>query len=540
MFRSLRVRFFLIVWPLVVAATVGVGWYFGRWTRVELHREMRVAAAFDVADLSLGDSVSFLLATDPPPEPDQLLEGLLAMADAASEAGFPGPRLLLLDASGQLVATTDPGLEEATYEFDEDVLHLRRELPGGKGKLEMRLRGEDVTIPQGFRFVDGVDPAEPVRLYVVPSPEIDIRGRSVNVWLGEGARGGEGAPDVGASDEAASDEGAPHEALRETLDEFQVTDFLDRTDRMILTGVLLASLIAAIATLLLARPVVGRAGRLAMAARRIREGDLSVRLPARSKDELGEVEGAFNEMAKELERSEELKRRMVSDAAHELRTPLTNLVGTLEAVEDGLREPDEATMTSLREEVSLLERLVEDLQEIAVADAGALTLDLDDVDLFTEAETAIDAFTATATAAGVKVHLQGDGVPAHFVKRDESLDPYLVRADRRRLAQIFRNLLGNAITHAPEGSEVRVRVARRGQNLDVAIQDQGAGIPPEHLDLIWERFYRVEDSRTRDNGGIGLGLAIVKRLVEAQGGRVWAESRPGEGATFHFTLPSVT
>ncbi|MDX1393509.1 MAG: ATP-binding protein [Gemmatimonadota bacterium] len=527
MLRSLRWRFFLIVWPLVVGAIIAVGWYFGRSTRVALHREMRVAAAFDVEDLALGDSVAHLLALDPPPEPDELLAAMLSLARAAEEAGFPEPRLALIDDSGTLAATTDPELARAVLELDGDVLHVHRTFADGGGSeanVEMRLRGEDVALPDDFRFVDGVDPARPVRLFLIPSPEMRFSDRRFDLRVG---------------DETFADDAFGNE----TIDEFQVGEFLNRTNRTILTGVILASVLAALATLLLARPVVGRAGALAAAARRIREGDLTVRVPARSRDELGDVEGAFNEMAEELERSEEIKRRMVSDAAHELRTPLTNLVGTLEAIEDGLRRPDESTLASLREEVSLLERLVEDLQEIAVADAGALALDLDDVDLFAEADAAIEAFESKARARGVALHLQADGVPGRFVKADAASDtlpePWMVRADRRRLAQIFRNLLANAITHAPADTEVRVRLARRGANIDVAVQDRGAGIPPKHLDLIWERFYRIEESRDRDSGGIGLGLAIVKRLVEAQGGRVWAESRPGEGATFHFTLPAA-
>ncbi|MDH3732435.1 MAG: ATP-binding protein [Gemmatimonadota bacterium] len=518
MIRSLRFRFFMIVWPLVVAAVVGVGWYFGRSTRVALHQEMRVAAAFDVADLALGDSVTLILSAQPTPEPDELLGSLMGLVDVAEMAGFPAPRIVILDATGRLEATTDPELEDATYELDGEVLHFHREFEERGGNIEMRLRGDDVRIPEGFRFVDGVEPEEPVRLFLVPRPEIGMGPRGLNVRLGE--------------EEFGSAE------LNETIDEFQADEFLDRTNRTILTGVLLASVIAALATLLLASPVVGRAGRLATAARQIREGDLKARVPATSGDELGDVESAFNEMAEALESSEELKRRLVSDAAHELRTPLTNLVGTLEAVEDGLREADEPTMASLREEVALLERLVADLQEIAVADAGALTLDLEEVDLFAAAESAIEAIGATAESANVKIHLQGDGVPAHFVKRDEDAE-YVVVADRRRLAQVFRNLLRNAVTHSPPGTEVRVRLSSRGQNLDVAVQDQGPGIPAKHLDLIWERFYRVEDARDRQSGGMGLGLAIVKRLVEAQGGRVWAESRPEEGATFHFTLPAV-
>jgi signal transduction histidine kinase len=519
MIRSLRVRFFLVVWPLVVAAVVGVGWYFGQQTRVQLHREMRIAASFDVTDLGLGDSVSVLLAADPAPEPGDLLDGLLQLAEAAEESGFPGPRLILLDAAGRLEATTDPAIDDASLELDGEVLHFHRDL-GEDRKMEMRLRGEDISIPPGFRFIDGIAPSEPVRLFILPSPDIDISERGISVRLGD--------------DSAVDDLGGNEFIGNETIDEFQADQFLVRTNQTILTGVLLASLIAALATLFLARPVVGRAGRLATAARQIREGDLTAR-----GDELGDVEAAFNEMAETLEQSEDLKRRMVSDAAHELRTPLTNLVGTLEAVEDGLREPDAPTLASLREEVGLLERLVEDLQEIAVADAGALVLDLQPVDLFSEAETAIEAMTAGATAAEVRVHLQADGVPAHFAKKSEETEPYLVIADRRRLGQVLRNLLRNAVTHSPPGSEIRVRLSRRGQGLDVAVQDQGSGIPAKHLDLIWERFYRVEDARDRDSGGMGLGLAIVKRLVEAQGGRVWAESRPGEGATFHFTLPAA-
>ena len=536
MIRSLRFRFFLVVWPLVVAAVVGVGWYFGRQTRMQLHREMRVAASFDVESLSLGDSVSALLSRTPPPEPRDVLVGLRSLAARAEASGFPGPRILLLDGEGRLAATTDSAIDGASLSLDGEVLHYHRALDGdGSSKIEMRMRGEDVVLPEGFRFIDGVDPSEPVRLFILPSPDIDIAERRLQVDLGDRPLAGDG---LFSADRPFSDDARSGGLIgNETIDEFQATEFLDRTNQTILTGVLLASLIAALATMLVARPVVGRAGRLATAARQIREGNLATRVTATSGDELGDVEAAFNEMAEALEQSEDLKRRMVSDAAHELRTPLTNLVGTLEAVEDGLREPDATTLGSLREEVGLLERLVEDLQEIAVADAGALALDLESVDLFAEAEAATEAMAAAAASAGVKIHLQADGVPARFATK--STDPYLVVADRRRLAQILRNLLRNAVTHSPGGSEVRVRLSRRGQGLDVAVQDQGPGIPAKHLDLIWERFYRVEDARDRDTGGMGLGLAIVKRLVEAQGGRVWAESRPGEGATFHFTLPAV-
>jgi two-component system sensor histidine kinase BaeS len=220
---------------------------------------------------------------------------------------------------------------------------------------------------------------------------------------------------------------------------------------------------------------------------------------------------------------------MVSDVAHELRTPLTNLVGLLEAVEDGLREPDPATLGSLREEVGLLERLVEDLQEIAVADAGQLTLEIETVDVLEEARSACAAFESARAPNPIEVE-SGGGV---------STQALLARTDRRRLSQILRNLLRNAMTHSPPDGTIRLSVRREGDAIRVSVSDRGPGIAPEHRELVWERFYRVESSRDRASGGMGLGLPIVKRLVAALGGEVGIDSVVGEGATFWFTLPAA-
>lgn len=527
MIRSLRMRFFLIVWPLVVAATVGVGWYFGRWTRVEAHRELRVeGSALDLSDLGLADSAAAMLSAVPAPDIETLHAGLDRLAGRAREAGYPGPNALLVDAAGVLVASSSPGFAAETLTVEADgTLQVERQGERTGEHIRMRAQGWPLEVPEGLTLLDGVMPTAPLRLYVIPTPSVQQNGDNVAVLLGPSL-----ADELAGADSShviAGESGRL--ALADRIDDVELAEFLDRANRTILTAVLAASLIAALATLLLARPVVGRAGRLAMAARRIREGDLSARVPSPSADELGDVEAAFNDMAEELQRSEALKRRLVSDAAHELRTPLTNLVGTLEAVEDGLREADAATLASLREEVGLLERLVEDLQEVAVADAGVLHLDLEEVDLVAAARRAIAGFEAVAGTKGVTFRLEANEAPPACA----------VRADRNRTGQIFRNLLRNAITHSPPGGEVRVVIAPRGADVEVAIADRGAGISADHLDLIWERFYRVDDSRDRASGGIGLGLAIVKRLVEAQGGRVRADSRPGHGATFRFTLPSA-
>lgn len=506
MIRSLRTRFFLIVWPLVVAATVGVGWYLSRWTRVEMRRELHVqGSVFDLSALALDDSASALLSATPTPDANGIRAGLDRLAGRAGDAGFPEPTMLLVDAAGVVLGSSSPELAADAVSVDADGALTVEHRTGGRNGEEIRMRaeGREVEVPDGLTLREGAAPTAPVRLYVLPRPTIR-RGEDVLV-------------------------GAERPGLAGRVDDVELAELLDRTDRTILMAVLAASLIAAIATLLLARPVVGRAGRLATAARRIREGDLATRVPASSTDELGDVEAAFNEMAEELERSEDLKRRLVSDAAHELRTPLTNLVGTLEAVEDGLRPPDAATLASLREEVALLERLVEDLQEVAIADAGALDLHVEKVDLVDSVQAALAGVESTADAKGVRLRLD---VAAAEGER-------LVRADRSRLGQILRNLLRNAITHSPEGGEIRVRVASAGDAREVMIEDRGSGIAPDHLDLIWERFYRVDDARDRASGGIGLGLAIVKRLVEAHGGRVRVDSRPGEGSAFRFTLPAA-
>jgi signal transduction histidine kinase len=257
--------------------------------------------------------------------------------------------------------------------------------------------------------------------------------------------------------------------------------------------------------------------RLTAAARRMESGDLAVRVQQDGGGELGELSRSFNAMAAALDRNEELRRRMVGDVAHELRAPLTNIRCELESLQDGLTAATPERIASLHEETMHLAHLVDDLQELALAEAGRLELDVRPI---AAAALARRAASGLATRADIEC---------------EGVDAVIVLADARRTVQILTNLLTNAIAHS--GDDVRITWERSGDEAIVRVIDRGPGIPPDELPRIFERFYRLDASRSRATGGAGLGLSIVRQLVAAQGGRVWAETEIGVGSTFSFTLP---
>jgi signal transduction histidine kinase len=303
------------------------------------------------------------------------------------------------------------------------------------------------------------------------------------------------------------------------------TTSITRSLVLVVAGVLVAILAA---TLLVTRKVVGPIEALTDATRRMERGDLSQRVEAPPGGEVGDLAHAFNAMADALERAEAARRAMVSDVAHELRTPLTNIRGHIEAMQDGLMRPDAETLASLHEEAMLLGRLVDDLRDLALADAGRLSLEREPVDVGPALERAAAAASARAAAAGVAVEAER---PPVALRAD---------ADPVRLTQILRNLVDNAIAHTPEGGRVTIRAGRAASGaVEIAVTDTGEGIAPEHLPYVFDRFYRTDGSRTRATGGAGLGLAIVKQFAEAHGGAVRVESRPGRGATFTVTLPAA-
>ena len=288
---------------------------------------------------------------------------------------------------------------------------------------------------------------------------------------------------------------------------------------VIVATAVVALLVAFAQSARLLRPI----GELTAAARRMREGDLDVRVRPAGDDEIARLGRAFNEMAERLAETERMKRQMVGDIAHELRSPLTNLRCGLESIQDGLVAADAARIDALHSETLLLQRLIGDLQDLALAESGGLTLHLDSVDVAAVARRAIGDET---TRPVVSLHVDADAAA--------------VRADAVRLEQMVRNLVTNARQHTPAGGRIEVRAERHDSRVRLAVADTGRGIAAEHLPRVFDRFYRVDGSRDRATGGAGLGLAIVRRLAEAQGGTVSASS-PGEGhgAVFTIDLPAA-
>jgi signal transduction histidine kinase len=309
-------------------------------------------------------------------------------------------------------------------------------------------------------------------------------------------------------------------------DDPQREAFLASINRALLLAAGIAGLAAVLLTVGLSRRILRPVEALTAAARRMERGDLSQRVEVQSEDEIGELAQAFNAMADGLARLEGLRRNMVSDVAHELRTPLSNIRGYLEALQDGVLESNQEITASLYEEAMLLNRLVDDLQELSLAEAGQLRLERRPVAPADMVNKATEAARVQAAAKGIALQVD---LPA---------DLPLVNADHQRIGQVLGNLLSNALTHIPSGGEITIAARAKGSEVEVSISDTGEGIPPEHLPYVFERFYRADKSRSRATGGTGLGLSIAKQLVEAHGGTIGVESTLGEGSVFWFTLPT--
>jgi signal transduction histidine kinase len=277
---------------------------------------------------------------------------------------------------------------------------------------------------------------------------------------------------------------------------------------------------------LLAYQIVAPLRRLRSAAAAIAAGDLSQRVGVTSRDEIGDLAGAFNHMAAELERHQALRRNLVADIAHELRTPLSVVRGSLEAMLDGVHSLDEAHVVPVYEETLLLQRLVDDLRLLSLADAGQLALERRPVDLGELVSSVVEATHVAAQESAVTLEVRvGDGLPR-------------VQGDGQRLRQVINNLVSNALGHTPAGGRVEISVQAAADGVEVAVTDTGPGIAADDLPYVFERFYRGDRSRAR-GGGTGLGLSIARKLVEAHGGRIGVESVPGQGARFVFWLPKT-
>jgi signal transduction histidine kinase len=296
--------------------------------------------------------------------------------------------------------------------------------------------------------------------------------------------------------------------------------------RFFIWGGLVAVAIAVALAFILSRRTLAPVKALTVASERLGRGDFSQRVQIKDKGEMGELARTFNSMAGDLERAEKLRQNMVADIAHELRTPLSNIQGYMEALRDGVMKPDAKTIRSLYEEASLLSRLVDDLQELSLAEAGELKLACQSEDigeLIRQAAAAVEAQERTKELS-------------LSVELPEKLPP--VNIDSRRIGEVLRNLLENAVAHTGKGDTITVAARQLGKWVEVSVSDTGEGIPAKDLPNIFERFYRVDKSRTRATGGSGLGLTIARRLVEAHGGKIEVQSEPGKGSRFAFTVPA--
>lgn len=296
-------------------------------------------------------------------------------------------------------------------------------------------------------------------------------------------------------------------------------------------GLLLAAAVAiaaaAGASLLVSRRIAAPIHQLAHASHRLADGQYSERVATRGEDELSELGTSFNAMAAALEQTEQRRMQLIGDVAHELRTPIATLRGYLEGLMDGVVQPTDETWTRLHGETGRLQRLVDDLQELSRAEAHQLSLKPRRISVVDTVRIVISRLRDDFLQKGVALDVDvPDGMPPAM-------------ADPDRVVQVLTNLLTNALRYTPAPGHVGVQVTCAGdEELSIAVCDTGVGIPAEHLPHVFERFYRVDKSRSRALGGSGIGLTIARAVVEAMGGRIWAESDgAGRGSTFRFTLP---
>ncbi|TWV30665.1 HAMP domain-containing protein [Streptomyces misionensis] len=250
-----------------------------------------------------------------------------------------------------------------------------------------------------------------------------------------------------------------------------------------------------------------------------------VRVPVTTRDETGILAEAFNALTERRERLEAQRKAMVSDIAHELRSPLTNIRGWLEVMRDGVVEPDPGLLDSLHEEAVVLQRIIDDLQDLAAADAGTLRLHREPLPAAELLAQVAAAHRVAADAARVTLATEAD--PAVWLD-----------ADPVRMRQVLGNLVSNALRHTPAAGTVTLTARRDGPDAVLTVADTGSGIAPEELPQVFERFWRAEKSRSRRTGGSGLGLSIVRQLVAAHGGTAEAASEPGAGSVFTLRLPA--
>jgi signal transduction histidine kinase len=299
--------------------------------------------------------------------------------------------------------------------------------------------------------------------------------------------------------------------------------FLAGVDRAILWSALAAAGLALLLGAILANTISRPVQELTAATKVLAGGDLGHQVPVRTDDEIGELAKSFNQMSADLAHSNQLRRQMTADIAHDLRTPLSVILGYSEALNDGKLPGGPETYEAMHVQAQHLDRLIEDLRTLSLADAGQLSLMRRPIDPRGLLEHTALAYLPAAESRAIDLRVTGEDV------QPVSVDP-------DRMLQVLGNLVGNALRHTPDGGRVSLSAARENGNVLLRVQDNGPGIPPEDLPHIFDRFYRGDKARAAD-GASGLGLAIARSLIEAHDGRIDAENAPGGGALFTIVLP---
>jgi signal transduction histidine kinase len=293
--------------------------------------------------------------------------------------------------------------------------------------------------------------------------------------------------------------------------------------QLLLAGAISAAIALGLARLM-ARGMTQPIRDMAAAANRLSRGEYGERVAVESRDEIGRLAETFNRMATELESLERLRRDLVANVSHELKTPISALRAHLENLLDGVEEPNRDTLQVMLEQSERLTRLVEELLDLSRLESGGVTLTMEPVRL-------------EPLVRQVAREIEVARGPAVAFRNEVDADLPPVRADRERLHQVLFNLLDNAFRFTPAGGTVTVWASRVDGSCEIIVDDTGPGIPEDHLPFVFERFYRVDSSRSRGDGGTGIGLTIARTVVEAHGGRIWVERREGGGSRFRFVLP---
>jgi signal transduction histidine kinase len=494
--RSLEARLLAAVGLLALAAVAGVALAARHGARFEIGSYLTLEHRASHEDI---DHLLHHLAAGHP-------DGLAAADLAAAAGGLPGGTVVLLvDGHERLVAAAGEPLRGRTVEIARDgdspdglVVRMRAADGGSQDPWELHLRGAGVPVV--------------------------LRAAGGGGSRGGTAQRGAAGPPAGAAGAAGAAGYLVPLFLPNPGERLRSAAVLGALDRRLVAVTGAAAELSLLATWFLARRILAPVRQLQEAARDLARGRLDRRVPAAGPEEIAELGRAFNGMAGELERQQQLRRDLVNDVAHELRAPLTAMLCRLDTGEDGLETDPAAALAGFRGDVEHLVRLVEDLQDLALADAGRLRLEC----------------VPTSVAEAAQSALRTAGLDLDPRLRLDVAAELTVTADPLRLRQALVNLLTNAARHTPAGGQIRLGASAAGAEVRIEVADSGCGLAEEQLARAFERFYRTDAARRRETGGSGLGLAIVKALIEAQHGRVWARSAPDAGASFGLALPAAS